>query len=103
VPVLLAAIPADADDVRGRAAVLDVAEDGVGEVRTLDEVAEGLGELGPVRDQRRDVDRPPLGEADERRDRGADAFDRPGPGLDFLDVNTWRQVRRHDSSFEGQW
>ena len=89
------AVRADADDVRGAAAVEEVAVDGVREVRALDEVAERLGELAPVRDERGRVRRPPRREADEGGDGRPDAFDRARPGLHLLDVDTGRQIVRH--------
>ena len=67
-------VAADADDVGGTASVQEVPVHRVRQVRPLDELAEVLGELRPVRDQRGFVDRPSLGEADERGDGGADAF-----------------------------
>ena len=38
---------------------------------------------------------PAGGQADEGGDRGADALDGPGAGLDLLDVDAGRQVLRH--------
>ena len=77
-----------AHDVRDAAAVEEVAVHGVGEVRALDEAAEVGVELGPVRDEDRFVDRALLGEADERRDCGADALDRLRAGGHLLHVDT---------------
>ena len=83
------------------AAVVEVGVHRVGQVAALDEAAERGGELGPVRHQRRRVERALGGEADERGDGGADALDRAGPGLELLDVDAGGQVLGHATSRSG--
>ena len=57
------------------------------EIRAFDESAELIGELAPVGDQRRLIDRPLLGEPDERGRRRSDTLNGSGTSLDLLYVN----------------
>src|SRR6185312_4431519 len=86
--------------VTGAAAVREVAVHGMSQVRPLDEVTEGRDELRPVGDQRRGIEWPLGGKADEGCDGRAHAFDRAGPGLHLLDINAWGQVVRHGGLLE---
>src|SRR5262245_19900973 len=70
------------------------------EVRPLDEVAEVLRELGPVRDQRRLVERTLPGEPDEGCNGSRDSLDRTGAGVDLLDVDAGGVVVGHRASLE---
>src|SRR5262249_21161976 len=94
-------VASDPNDVRGAAAVVQVAVDGVTHVRALDEVAEGLAVLRPVRDERRLVDGASLRYADEGADRSANALDRTRAALHLLDVDAGRQVCGHGASWGG--
>ena len=98
--VVLTRLHADADDVGETAAVREIAEDRVRQVRPLDEVAEALRELGPVRDQRRLVERPLSCEPDERCDSGPNSLDRTRAGVDLLDVDAGGEIVGHRASLE---